>query len=326
MFFVILGLLWRFTNRARGMETAAQGILTRDEMESRRLLAAQDLQRGLSQSQVARKFGVTRTTASRWCRALSGSGVEGLRKRRAPGRPSRLNAEQLRHGFRGLPVRPAGRRIRCGPLDHGAFRRSHPDPLWGPLRPRPRRSNHAPPGVARETEEPAPHSGRSIREPVFAESACEPARGNSRRGVSLGGVENRRHEIGSRARPHSSAAQPGIHRGLAARVAAPAASFRSALFEGRIQAEGGNRALVFQLEPVYAHHDAPPAFHLPLVFIGGVLDLALDVAASRWRAACRPSRRCAADTLSLRASMESVTFPMVRFRPPDRRCWSTPVS
>jgi transposase len=78
------------------METAAQGILTRDEMESRRLLAAQDLQRGLSQSQVARKFGVTRTTASRWCRALSGKGVEGLRKRRAPGRPSRLNAEQLR--------------------------------------------------------------------------------------------------------------------------------------------------------------------------------------------------------------------------------------
>jgi len=78
------------------MDTAAQGILTRDEMESRRLLAAQDLQRGLTQSQVARKFGVTRTTASRWYRALSGTGLEGLRKRRAPGRPSRLSAEQLR--------------------------------------------------------------------------------------------------------------------------------------------------------------------------------------------------------------------------------------
>ena len=77
------------------METAAEGILTRDEMESRRLLAAQDLQRGLTQSQVARKFGVSRTTASRWHRALSGRGVDGLRKRRAPGRPSRLNAEQL---------------------------------------------------------------------------------------------------------------------------------------------------------------------------------------------------------------------------------------
>lgn len=78
------------------METAAQGNLTRDEMESRRLLAADDLQRGLSQSQVARKFGVSRTTASRWHRALSGRGVEALRKRRAPGRPSRLSADQLR--------------------------------------------------------------------------------------------------------------------------------------------------------------------------------------------------------------------------------------
>ncbi len=64
-------------------------------MESRRLLAAQDLQTGLSQSQVARKFGVSRTTASRWNRSLSGNGMEALKKRRAPGRPSRLNAEQL---------------------------------------------------------------------------------------------------------------------------------------------------------------------------------------------------------------------------------------
>jgi transposase len=77
------------------MYTAEQGILTRDEMESRRLLAAQDLQTGLTQSQVARKFGVSRTTASRWYRTLSGRGVESLRKRRAPGRPSRLNSEQL---------------------------------------------------------------------------------------------------------------------------------------------------------------------------------------------------------------------------------------
>jgi putative transposase len=65
-------------------------------MESRRLMAAQDLQSGLSQSQVARKFGVSRTTASRWHRALNGNGVEALRKRRAPGRPSRLSTDQLR--------------------------------------------------------------------------------------------------------------------------------------------------------------------------------------------------------------------------------------
>jgi transposase len=76
------------------METAAQGILTRDEMESRRLLAAQDLQNGLTQSQIARKFGVSRTTASRWHGALHRKGVESLHKRRATGRPSRLNLEQ----------------------------------------------------------------------------------------------------------------------------------------------------------------------------------------------------------------------------------------
>jgi transposase len=76
------------------METAAQGILTRDEMESRRLLAAQDLQDGLTQSQIARKFGVSRTTASRWHGALHRTGVESLHKRRATGRPSRLNLEQ----------------------------------------------------------------------------------------------------------------------------------------------------------------------------------------------------------------------------------------
>jgi transposase len=77
------------------MDTAILGTLTRDEMESRRLLAAQDLQTGLTQSQVARKFGVSRTTASRWNRSLSGDGVDALKKRRAPGRPSRLTADQL---------------------------------------------------------------------------------------------------------------------------------------------------------------------------------------------------------------------------------------
>jgi len=77
------------------MDTSAESVLTRDEMESRRLMAAQDLQKGLSQSQIARKFGVSRTTASRWYRALSGKGIEALRKRRAPGRPSRLSLDQL---------------------------------------------------------------------------------------------------------------------------------------------------------------------------------------------------------------------------------------
>jgi transposase len=77
------------------MDTAAESVLTRDEMESRRLLAAQDLQEGLTQAEVARKFGVSRTTASRWRRAMSGRGVEALRKRRASGRPCRLTGDQF---------------------------------------------------------------------------------------------------------------------------------------------------------------------------------------------------------------------------------------
>jgi transposase len=70
-------------------------LLTRDEMERRRLAAAQELLNGVSQARVARKFGVSRTTASRWQRALAGDEtLESLRKRRATGRPSRLSPEQ----------------------------------------------------------------------------------------------------------------------------------------------------------------------------------------------------------------------------------------
>jgi transposase len=76
------------------METTLDS-LNRDEMEKRRLEAVKDLQGGLTQSSVARKFFVSRTTASRWNRALQQKGVDALRKRRATGRPSRLSREQL---------------------------------------------------------------------------------------------------------------------------------------------------------------------------------------------------------------------------------------
>jgi transposase len=77
------------------MDIAAQISLTREEMEQRRLEAAQDLLNGLSQSKVARKFSVSRTTASRWCRALANNGVASLKSPKATGRPSRLSKEQL---------------------------------------------------------------------------------------------------------------------------------------------------------------------------------------------------------------------------------------
>jgi len=77
------------------METVLETSLNRDEMEKRRLEAVQDLLTGLTQSSVARKFGVSRTTASRWNRALRQKGVESLKKRRATGRPCRLAREQF---------------------------------------------------------------------------------------------------------------------------------------------------------------------------------------------------------------------------------------
>jgi putative transposase len=73
----------------------ATATLNRDDMERRRLEAAQDLLKGVTQARVARKFGVSRTTASRWYRTLDRHGVEHLRKRKAPGRPSRLTSSQL---------------------------------------------------------------------------------------------------------------------------------------------------------------------------------------------------------------------------------------
>ncbi len=74
---------------------ATEGVLSREEMETRRLAAAGELLGGLTQSKVASKYGVSRTTASRWARALNNNGVDGLRKRRATGRPSRLRPDQL---------------------------------------------------------------------------------------------------------------------------------------------------------------------------------------------------------------------------------------
>jgi len=67
---------------------------SRADMERRRMEAAGDMLNGLSQSGVARKFGVSRTTASRWHLALTTSGLDSLRERKTAGRPSRLTREQ----------------------------------------------------------------------------------------------------------------------------------------------------------------------------------------------------------------------------------------
>ena len=82
-------------NPREGMYATVTVTLSRDEMERRRLEAAEDLLKGITQARVARKFGVSRTTASRWYRTLEGQGLERLRKRKAPGRPSRLSSAQM---------------------------------------------------------------------------------------------------------------------------------------------------------------------------------------------------------------------------------------
>jgi transposase len=74
---------------------ASQNALNRDDMETRRLAAASDLLNGTKQSLIARRYGVSRTTASRWQRSILSKGLESLRKRRATGRPSRLTDEQV---------------------------------------------------------------------------------------------------------------------------------------------------------------------------------------------------------------------------------------
>ncbi len=65
-----------------------------DALEKRRLTAAKLLDRGLNQSDVARRVKVVRQTVARWAKALAGGGVAALRKAGRAGRKPRLAAEQ----------------------------------------------------------------------------------------------------------------------------------------------------------------------------------------------------------------------------------------
>lgn len=76
---------------------ALDGIgLTRGQMEKRRLAAVKDIKRGMMQRSVARKYGVSDGTASRWAKMLRDGGVDALRMTKAKGAESKLNDEQRR--------------------------------------------------------------------------------------------------------------------------------------------------------------------------------------------------------------------------------------
>jgi transposase len=62
-------------------------------LQRRRMRAGRLLLRGMTQAEVARKVGVTRTTVSDWNRQLMAGGLEAL-EHRPRGRPSGLDAQQ----------------------------------------------------------------------------------------------------------------------------------------------------------------------------------------------------------------------------------------
>jgi transposase len=70
-------------------------------LQRRRLRAARLLQRGIAQAEVARRVGVTRTTASQWNAQLQAGGLEAL-KSRPRGRPRGLEDVQRRELMRAL--------------------------------------------------------------------------------------------------------------------------------------------------------------------------------------------------------------------------------
>jgi transposase len=70
-------------------------VLTRPQMEARRMAAADQLERGLSLSEIARRFGTTPASVCRWAQALRSGGREALRARKAPGGTPKLTPEQF---------------------------------------------------------------------------------------------------------------------------------------------------------------------------------------------------------------------------------------
>ena len=64
-------------------------------MEERRLEGGRLLKEGqMSQAEIARHLGVSRATVSDWAKMVKAKGISGLRKKKAPGRQSKLSKVQ----------------------------------------------------------------------------------------------------------------------------------------------------------------------------------------------------------------------------------------
>src|SRR3974377_1295643 len=64
-------------------------------LERRRMRAVRLFEEGETQATVARRLGVSRTTAMRWAEAWVGEGPEGLRAAGRAGRKPRVSSNQL---------------------------------------------------------------------------------------------------------------------------------------------------------------------------------------------------------------------------------------
>jgi transposase len=77
-----------------------------EALEQRRMQAAELLQKGLSQSEVARQVGAHRQSVSEWAATIREKGKKGLRKAGRAGRQPRLRPEDIKRMERGLKRGP----------------------------------------------------------------------------------------------------------------------------------------------------------------------------------------------------------------------------
>jgi transposase len=67
--------------------------MTRPELEARRLSAIPDIESGMTQYAIAKRYKVSRMTAHRWKKALLNG--HGLKSRKTPGRPPRMDQTRM---------------------------------------------------------------------------------------------------------------------------------------------------------------------------------------------------------------------------------------
>src|SRR5438045_9348764 len=94
-----LGDGWRCVRYAGGMRYAEGGGLTEAERARReqvRMEAADLIEAGASDREVARRFRVSRMSANRWRRALAAGGRAALVSKGPGGGPCKLTAAQVR--------------------------------------------------------------------------------------------------------------------------------------------------------------------------------------------------------------------------------------